>query len=134
MRMTDRRKQARRRRWADVAIIGASLYALMIAVFSPQFVAPREAEAAVRAQGWWWGGTALAGALGIAAVLFALRSTLLARALTVLAGLLLLSTLLAFERIEWIAWVAVIVPAIVLLGAAPFVGPMPTPEEEGHWR
>lgn len=132
--MTTRREQARRRRWADVAIIAAGLYSFLLSMFSPQLIWPEEAARAVRAEGWWWAGSGAAGALAVTAVLVALRSTALARALTALAGVILLATLLAFERIGWVAWITLILPAIVLLGAAPFVGPMPAPEEEGRRR
>ncbi|HEX7089615.1 MAG TPA: hypothetical protein VF192_05735 [Longimicrobiales bacterium] len=128
------RRRAERRRWANVAAIVAGVYALGFAVWSPGLAGGARLEADLRAQGWWWAGSAVGGLLALAAAVAAVRSRLLGRVLLVLAALVLLATLLAFRRIGTAALLALVLPALVMLAAAPFLGAMPAPEEEGKRR
>jgi hypothetical protein len=49
--------------------------------------------------------------------------------LLALAAVVLLGTLIVFRAVGPWAWLSLILPAVVLFGAMPFVGPMPVPED-----
>lgn len=132
--MPDGREEAERRRWADIVVIVAGVYAFLMAVFGPRLAGPARAAEVVAAPGGLWVGTGIAGILAIAGVILALRWTLLARMLTGTAGIVLIATLFAFERVGWLGVVTLALPALALLVATPLVGPMPSPEEEGRER
>lgn len=130
----DRRTEAKRRRWADLVVILTSVYVILLAVWAPPGMGPAEAAADVSNFGQWWWVTAISGALGIGSVFLANRSRVLGRIAVIAAGIILLTGLFAFDPINWMAVRTIIIPAILLLGAAPFVGPMPSPEQEGKRR
>jgi len=132
--MVERKEEARRRRWADMIVLAIGAYAWVTAFFTAGFVQPGGVTPHIPFMLWYWGGTALAGALAIGAVLVALRSTLIARIMTALAGLGLISVLLAFDVLNVRSILLFGVPGLVLLALTPFVGPMPSPEEEGRPR
>jgi hypothetical protein len=128
------RTEAKRRRWADLAVIVTGVVSTLLAFFTPQGAAPvTAAEAVIDQQLWWWS-HALGGPLAIAAVLLAQRSRFLARLLLAGAGLALLAGLFGFRRIEAGALLLTVVPALVFFAAIPFLGRMPSPEEEGRRR
>jgi len=130
----ERKRRARHRRWASVVALVAGVYAFGLAVWSPGLAGGAASAEAVREYEWWWAVSALAGVLALVAVLLSLRSRLLGRLLLALAGVVLLTALFAFREFGLLAVVAVILPAVVMLGTAPFLGPMPSPEEEGRRR
>lgn len=132
--MVDRRTAAKRRRWADVVVIVAALYAFLAAIWAPPGLGPAEAAADAPDHGGWWWAHAIGGSLALASVFVALRSVVLARVLAGAGGLVLLAGLLAFDNIGWLAFRTLILPAVLILLATPFLGPMPTPEEEGMAR
>lgn len=123
---------ARRRRWADVVVMVVGLWVTGWAFWTPM-VPPPEHEA-VRDFGAFWAVTAVAGLVAVASVPVTFLSTAIARAMLVVAALVLLVGVFVFEGLTTTAVTRVIVPALVLLAAAPFIGPMPTPEEEGRTR
>lgn len=116
-----------------MALVGG-IWPFAFALWSPGLAAPDSIEGLVRLHMLWWAGAAAAGALAVGGVILALWSRTAARLMVGLAGLILLGTLTAFTRIHWLPIVALLVPGLALLAAAPFVGPMPSPEEEGRRR
>ncbi len=130
----ERKSRARHRRWASVVAIVAGVYAFGLAVWAPGLAGGQASGNVVREQTWWWAASGLAGVLALAAVILSLRSQLLGRVLLALGGVVLLTALFAFRVFGALAVVGVILPALVMLGTAPFLGPMPTPEEEGRRR
>jgi hypothetical protein len=132
--VVDRRTEAKRRRWADVVIIVAGLYVWLAAIWAPPAIGPREAAVEAAQHGTWWWVHAIGGSLALASVFVAMKSVLLARVMAGVAGIVLLAGLLAFDHIGWLAVRALVIPAVLILLATPFLGPMPTPEEEGMTR
>jgi hypothetical protein len=126
--------RAKRRRWADVVVIVAALYAVFAAVWAPPGLGPAEAQADATDHGLWWWAHAAGGLLAILAVPMAHRNVLVARIMAGLGGLVLLLGLAAFDTIGWLAVRMLVIPAVLILIATPFIGPMPSPEEEGKTR
>jgi hypothetical protein len=129
--VTDRRTRARRRRWADVVVIVAALYAILAAVWAPPALGPAEAAAEAPRHGLWWWAHAVGGSLAISSIFVAMKSVIAARILAAAGALVLLAGLTAFGSITWLAVRMLVIPAILILAATPFIGPLPTPEEEG---
>lgn len=129
----EERKGARRRHWITLLVIVTSVYALAFAIWSPPAATgPGEPEA-LDATLWWWAHL-IGGGLGLGAVLLNLWRTLPARIVLGLGGLTLLAGSLLFQRFDWLVIVALLLPGLIMLAAAPFLGAMPTPEEEGQAR
>lgn len=123
------RERARRRRWADVAVIAASAFAIVWAIW----VYPRSGPGVNEGTLQWT--HFVGGALGFASIFVALRSVWLARALLLVGGIVLVvGFVTGFNTPSGHGVVTMLLPAIVLLAMVPFVGPMPTPEEEGMRR
>lgn len=129
----EERKGARRRHWITLLVIVTSVYVLAFAIWSPPAATGPDEPAAVDATLWWWVHV-VAGGLGIGAVLLNLWRTVPARIALGLGGFTLLAGGLLFQRLDWVVIVALLLPGVVMLGAAPFLGTMPTPEEEGEER
>lgn len=89
-----------------------------------------EEPGGVVGEGWLGLAYVLAGVAGFAGVFTAPRWPGLGRGLTGLAGLLLLSGLLAMREMTLVAVVSLGITGLALLGAAYWMGPMPTPGEE----
>lgn len=123
---------ARRQRWADIVVMVAGLWVTGWAFWSP--IVPSPEVGAVRDFAGWWAVSAISGLTAFASVLVTFRSTAVARVMLVIAAAVLLVGVFLFERITVSAFSRIIVPAILMLLAAPFIGPMPTPEEEGRSR
>jgi purine-cytosine permease-like protein len=132
--VVERRTEAKRRRWADVVLIVAGLYVFLAALWSPPAQGPETAMAEAADHGTWWWVLAIAGFLALFAVPVAMKNVLIARLMAGVAGVVLLAGLLAFDTIGWLAIRSLLIPAVLILIAAPFVGPMPSPEEEGSPR
>jgi hypothetical protein len=129
--VVDRLTAAKRRRWADVVIIVTALYVWLAAVWAPPALGPREAAVEAAQHGIWWWAHAIGGSLALASVFVAYKSVLLARLMAGAGAVVLLAGLTAFDHIGWLAVRMLILPAVLILAATPFLGPMPTPEEEG---
>jgi hypothetical protein len=128
------RQTAKRRRWADIVIIVAALYAVLAAVFAPTGLGTPSAVAEAADHGMWWWAHAIGGSLALSSVFVAMKSVALARLLAGAGGLILLAGVMAFGGINWLAIRTLVIPALLILAAAPFIGPMPSPEEEGGSR
>jgi hypothetical protein len=126
--------EAKRRRWADVVVIFAALYVFLAAVWAPPGLGPAEAMAEAEDHGLWWWAHAVGGFLALLAVPVAMKQPLIARVMAGAGGIVLLAGLTAFDTIGWLAVRSLVIPAVLILAAAPFLGPMPTPEEEGKPR
>jgi hypothetical protein len=122
------------RRMANIAVIIAGIWVLLISVWSPEAAGPREQQIEVARQDVWFYALWAAGTLAIASVFVALRSALLARVLLGAGAITLLAGLFGFRAWGTLAWGTLIIPGIIMLLAIPFMGPLPTPEQEGQIR
>jgi hypothetical protein len=120
-----------RRHWADVAVIVVGLGLFGLAVWFPPFTTTAGAGE-VRAVHSVWPIYALSGGLTLIALLTGQRwewrnfaRLLLIAAVVVLA----IGLFTGFRDLGLTAWLTVIIPAIVLLVAIPFFGPMPRAAE-----
>ena len=127
--------RAKRRRWADVVVIVASLYAFMSSFWAPlELLTGGEGREVADDQGLWWS-YALGGVLGLIALFFAHRGKSgLAKILTAAAGISVLAGFLTLDDLTPFATISIGLTGLGLLAAAPFVGPMPAPEDEGKSR
>jgi hypothetical protein len=130
VRIVPKRSSAVRRRWADIVIIAASVYAIAAATQMPLELATGDVDEAVRFALWLPTAYVLGGILGAASIFIALRWPGAARLVVVAAAIVLLSGLLALHGFAWLPVLSLGLPAIAMLGAAPFMGTMPRPEEE----
>ncbi len=122
----DRVQEARRRHWADVAAIVGGVMAFAFTVWpSDLFTLGNEQRSSLS-----WLSYALPGVMAIASVFLANRSRTLARVVLAAACVLLLDSLLGTAHLGWQHWVSRIIPALLMLAAAPFMGRMPTPAED----
>lgn len=124
----------RGRHWTNIVVILAAGWSVAAASWGAPPGAVEAGSGSIAAEGWLAGAYALAGAGGFLAVLVALRVPWLARGLTAVAGLLVLSGFLALREVTVTAALPLGVTAAAFLASAPFMGPMPTPEEEGKHR
>jgi len=123
-----------RRHWADVAVIVVGLGLFGLAVWFPPFTTTAGAGE-VRAVHSVWPIYAVSGGLTLIALLAGQRwewrnfaRLLLIAAVVVLA----VGLFTGFRDLGLTAWLTVIIPAIVLLVAIPFFGPMPRAAESPH--
>jgi hypothetical protein len=122
------------RRFANIAVIIAGIWVLLISVWSPEAAGPREQQIEVARQDTWFYALWISGTLAIAAVFVALRNALLARVLLAGGAVTLLIGLFGFRAFGTLAWGTLIIPALLMFAAIPFMGPLPTPEQEGQTR
>jgi hypothetical protein len=116
-----------RRHWADIAVIIVGLGLFGLAVWVPPFTTSAGAED-VRSAPAVWPTYALAGGLTLIALFTGQRWQLrtVARLLLIAAVVVLaVGFFTGFRELGMTAWLTIIIPAIVLLIAAPFFGPMP---------
>jgi peptidoglycan/LPS O-acetylase OafA/YrhL len=116
--------EQRRRHWADVAVIFVGLVLLGLAIWSPPFSPSPEVRNVIST----WQIYAVAGGLSVAALLVGQRWRwrMLARLMLFAAAVVLVTGVFsAFRYLGPAAWLTAIVPAILLLAATPFFGPMP---------
>jgi hypothetical protein len=118
------------RRWADIVIIAASAYCIAAATQVPLELATGDVDTAVRFQLWLPVAYVLAGVAGMASVFVAGRWPGVSKACVVLAVMLLISGFLALERLALLPVLSLGIPAVGMLVALPFMGPMPGPAEE----
>jgi len=120
-----------RRHWADVAVIVVGLGLFGLAVWFPPFTTTAGAGE-VRGVHSVWPTYAMAGGLTLIALLAGQRWQWrnFARLLLVAAVVVLVVGLFTgFRELGMAAWLTVIIPALVLLIATPFFGPMPRAAE-----
>jgi hypothetical protein len=123
------RELARRRRWADIAVIVTGSFVVGWGIWLYPQGGPE-----VR-QGTLWWAHAVGGTLALTAVGVALKSVWLARALLLLSGVILIGGFVAaFGGFSLGGFLTALLPGIILLAAVPFIGPMPVPEQEGKVR
>jgi len=125
---------ARRRRWADVVVIVASLYSIASSFWAPLELLTGGSGSEVADEGGLWWSYAIGGALGLFALALSRKNPPLAKGLTAAAGLAVLAGFLTLDELTPFAALSIGVTGAALLTAAPFVGPMPSPEDEGKRR
>ncbi len=126
--------KAKRRKWADLAVLVAAIYALVFAIWAPEATAPNTATSEVSGKGTWYFAHMLGGILPLAGYFVALKSSMAGKVLVGLGAGALLAGLAGFDEIGGIALRNIILPAVIMLVALPFFGRMPTPEDEGRQR
>jgi hypothetical protein len=112
-------------------VIVAGLYAVLSAIWAPPGLGPAEAAAEALRHGVWWWAHAIGGSLALSSIFVAMKSVVLARILAAAGAFVLLAGLVAFDTIGWLAIRMLVLPAVLILAATPFIGPLPTPEDEG---
>lgn len=132
--MSPTRKEHRRHRWADVLVIVASMYCIAAATWFPPEMISGGDSTAVAAEGWNWISYTAGGVLGVLGLFLALKWSVLGKISVGLGGLAVLAGFLTLRAFTTLAVLSLGGTALALLAAAPFVGPMPTPEQEGKER
>jgi hypothetical protein len=122
--------RAKRRRWADIAVIVAAVYALLAVVWSPPELFSGGEGYEVQYTGWLIIAYTGAAVLGFAGLLVGQKWQTPGRILTAVAGLLALSGLVALRPITALGLLSLGGTGLLLLGAAPFMGEMPAPHQE----
>jgi hypothetical protein len=120
-----------RRHWADIAVIIVGLGLFGLAIWFPPFTTTAGADE-VRSAPSVWPIYAAAGGLTLIALFAGQRWQwrTFARLLLIAAVIVLAVGLFTgFRELGPAAWLTVIVPALVLLVATPFFGPMPRAAE-----
>jgi hypothetical protein len=119
-----------RRRWADVVVMLTGLMLVGLAAWNAPASSGRPDETA--SLGSMYVAYAIGGGLAIAALFLVHRSRMIGRLLLVAAGLVVLGFGLdGFREGAGAVWLTVLLPALLLLGAAPFFGPMPRARSAG---
>jgi hypothetical protein len=127
-----RRSRARRYRRTNVVVLAISVYALAASIWVPPELMAEGPRATVLNPMWLrWGAYGAGGVSGLAAVFLSVRYPGLGRVLTLVAGVLLLSGFLALARATPLAVASLGLTGLALVVASGFMGPMPTPEQEG---
>ncbi|MDF3052295.1 MAG: hypothetical protein K0S19_400 [Geminicoccaceae bacterium] len=118
-----------RRRWADVALILTGLSLFGLAVWFPPFSTTDEAHVAVSL----WPYYALAGGLVLLGLILGQRWDYLrfARILLFASLGVLVVALFQVRAVGMVAWLTLIIPALILLVTTPFFGPMPRAADSG---
>ena len=120
-----------RRRWADIVVILTGLALVGLAAWNAPASGggrPHEAESLAS----MYVAYAIGGGLALTALFVAHRWRTVGRVLLVAAALLLLGFGFdAFRAQVWPVWITVLLPALLLLGATPFFGPMPRANPAG---
>ena len=117
-----------RRRWADVAVIIVGLGLFGFAVWVPPFTEAGEVRHVLSL----WQIYALAGGLTLAALFVGQRwrwRTFARLMLLAAVVVLTIGLFTAFRDLGPAAWLTAVLPAILLVVAIPFFGPMPRPPE-----
>ena len=132
--MTTRIQRAKRRRWADVVLIVATLYAVMSAFWAPlELIMGGDGREVADSQALWLT-YALGGALGLAALAASMKHAGLAKVLAAAAGVAVLAGFFTLAEVTPFAAISIGLTGLGLIAASPFIGPMPSPEDEGKSR
>jgi hypothetical protein len=121
--MQNRSESRAARLWSNAVLIVVGLLLVGVSAWPD----PLAVNPPARAMGSSWAVYALAGALTLLALLFAQswRWRGLARFLALAACAVLGYGVLTFRTTGWWLWATTVLPAVVLLAAVPFIGPMP---------
>lgn len=125
---------ARRRRWADVVLIVAAVYSLLAAAWAPLELLSGGGGGEVTHTGFLWVSYTVGGVLGLLAIFMARRRAGLAKAAAALGGIVVLSGFFSLDELTALAVISLGGTGLAMLLTAPFVGAMPSPEEEGKER
>jgi hypothetical protein len=128
--MSDGNGHAKRRRWTNIVVIAASAYCIAAATQMPLELATGDVGEVVRFELWLSAVYVLAGVMGMASVFASTRWPRFGRAPLVLAVILLISGFFALHGLALLPVLSLGIPAVAMLGALPFMGPMPGPGEE----
>lgn len=123
--------ERKRRHWADVAVIVAGLALFGLAVWFPPFTTTAGAGE-VRTVHSVWPIYASAGGLTLIALFLGQRWEWRTLARVLLLGavvILVVGLFTGFRELGPVAWLTVIIPAVLLLIAMPFFRPMPRAAE-----
>ena len=121
----ERASTARRRDWADLVAIVAAVASFAFAIWGTPIAVGEVAGGDTRNVSLIWLSYGVAGLLAIGGVVVAQRRTGLGRILLAAGGVVLLVGLVGLAHPVGAAW-ASIIPAVLMLASAPFVGPLPT--------
>jgi hypothetical protein len=122
--------EARRRRWADIVAILASVVLVGYSVWGGVLAGDSEGLREVRNISLVRGSNILGGLLGVLGIFVAQKSRAAGRAMIIAAGVVALAGLFAFRVLDGTSIAASGAPGLALLLAGFFVGPMPTESEE----
>jgi hypothetical protein len=112
----------KRRQLADIVVIAIGLLLVGLAAWN----AVASSDPALVSLQWMYAAYGLGGFLALVALFVAHRSRTVGRVVLVAAALVLLGFGLGnFRQATGTMWLTIVLPAIVLLGAAPFFGAMP---------
>jgi hypothetical protein len=132
--MPDTNTLQRRRHWADVVAIVASVAAIGLAIW-PNLAADEGPAGASVGSGAL--ASAIAGALGVLGLFLAQRSPGVARVPLALGGLLLLLTPFVFARAAGVVPTLQMILGVAMLATVPFIGRLPDelpPRDAGRSR
>ncbi len=118
------------RQVANIVVIVVAVILLALTIWGSSGAAVRETGETQAGHAPWFAHF-LAGAVALLGAIAAQRWRYrrVGQLLVVVAALILLGALVAFRFVGTAAVLSLIVPAVILLAASPFLGPMPLPGE-----
>ena len=119
-------EQAKRRLWADVAVMIVAVFTVAQAIWGPALLTQASQD---RGASSTWVMALIAGGVAIAGLIVSQRRPNLGRGLVAFAGGFILVGPFTYQRAAPIAMTFAIVSGIILLVAAKFIGPMPPPTQ-----
>ncbi|HJU65860.1 MAG TPA: hypothetical protein VJ596_09295 [Gemmatimonadaceae bacterium] len=120
---------ARARNVATVVVIVAGVAALMMGIWGAPVWSSLSTGEEVDNPKWAWMSYWFGGGAAVAGVLLTAKSTALARALVVFGALVLFAGALGYREAGPVSLLTLILPGLLMLIAAPFIGPAPLPRE-----
>lgn len=117
----------KRRTWADILVLVASLWAIGEAIWGPALFSQGSQD---RGASTTYVLSVVAGTLGLLGVGLAQKKAMLGRVLVGLAGVLVLVGPFTYRQLPPLPLAFAVITGVILLGAATFVGPVPPPR--GH--
>ncbi|HJR64605.1 MAG TPA: hypothetical protein VJ803_12955 [Gemmatimonadaceae bacterium] len=120
---------ARARTVATVVVIVAAVAAVMMGIWGAPVWSSLSTGEEVDNPKWAWMSYWFGGGAAVAGVLLTAKSTALARALVVIGALVLLAGALGYRSAGPVTLLTLVLPALLMLLAAPFIGPAPLPRD-----
>jgi hypothetical protein len=117
----------RARSAATVVVIVAGVAALMMGIWGAPIWSSLSTGEEVDNPKWAWMSYWLGGGAAVAGVLLTAKSTGLARALVVIGALVLFAGAFGYRSAGPVTLLTLVLPGLVMLLAAPFIGPAPLP-------